>query len=480
MANYFKNMKRYLLHTVLVLGFVSIFLGGCNSTSIKDNALENNLSDETVISDPLPETPDAQEPVSENPEEDNLTETPLTNPDPDPDPAPNPDPDPLPESVPCEAGTFCIITTDLPDANLSDPYLQRLFVQEGTGVGYTWSISRGTLPDGLVIDGNNEPLLWESAILTGNADSLADGLAAGDLTEISGIAASRLNPEVLWVLDDSGNGPDLFAIHENGEVLQKYTMPSVVNHDWEDMAIGKGPDPNKEYIYIGDFGDNASVRANYQIMRVDGPLVPIEQEATISLNADIFYYQYPDEAKNCEAMVIDWDDDIIYLIQKTDGKGLVYKFPSSMNAAWDALHPVVLLPVSGSGIVSGLITGADSSRDNERILIRQYNRVWEYARSFESNFESIFDEAPVEVALGDAKNQQYEAIAYSSDGKAFYTVTEKAGQVNIPIYKFEAELSSDSTTISGIPLSVDVNSFIVQVKDSAGNITSREFVLNVK
>jgi hypothetical protein len=352
-------------------------------------------------------------------------------------------------------------------------------VQGGSGAGYTWSIVDGEIPGGLSIDGRNEGLSWGDPILTGYVDYQATGLAAGDLTEISGLVASRLNPGVLWALDDSGNGPDLFALDEDGNLLQKYTIANATNRDWEDLTIGRGSNPDEEYLYVGDFGDNSSSRSNYQIVRVAEPIVPVERTGTISLTGAVFYFRYPDGPRNCEAMLMDWEDGIIYLIQKASGVGHVYKFPSGMAPSWDATHPVDLIQASGTGIVSGLITGASSSRDGERVLIRQYGNIWEYVRPAGAEFEDIFDEDPLPVDVGGATGQQYEAIAYSSDGTALYTSTEKAGSATIPIYRADADEGPLDTTISGTPSSAGTYTFTVQVKDSAGDVASREFTLDV-
>jgi hypothetical protein len=381
--------------------------------------------------------------------------------------------------VECESGTFCITTTTLDDGNISEVYEQQLTVQGGSGVGYTWKITGGDLPDGLSLDGNNRTLSWGNFTSTGDVDMSASTLSSGDLTEISGIVASRLNPGIFWVMDDSGGGPDIFAIGADGAVHQKYILSNATNHDWEDIAIGPGPDPNKEYLYIGDFGDNGSSRSNYQIIRLEEPTVPASRQDPISVTVETFYFIYPDGSKNCEAMLIDWETSIIYLIQKTSGIGNVYKFPSSLDPLWDSAHPTTLIRIDAGQIVSGEITGADASRDSERIIVRQYSNIWEYARPYGQSFDIIFNQIPAAVGSGTAKNQQYEAICYSSDGKDIYTITEKAGSPTVPIYKSEAAPGSVNSIISGTPTENGTHMFTVQVKDSAGNVTTRDLWITI-
>ena len=60
-----------------------------------------------------------------------------------------------------------------------------------------------------------------------------------DLDESSGLAASRAYPGVLWTIEDSGTGPDIFAVDTLGRHLWSWEVAGIANADWE--AIGLGP-----------------------------------------------------------------------------------------------------------------------------------------------------------------------------------------------------------------------------------------------
>lgn len=467
-------MHRRLPHSLIATAIIVSMMIGCG-----------NGSQQTVQwQDGPPPTPEPVDgPGSEPPPQpDNTPGAP--NPEPSPEPSPKPAPEPpsdIPPPAPetCDPEVLCIVPVTINDGTVSEAYVQELTVQGGSGVGVTWKIVEGDLPDGLSLDGRNGPLSWEEFALVGEVDFMAATLAAKDLTEISGIAASRLQPGVLWIIDDSGGGPDLFAIDESGAVLQKYSISNATNRDWEDMAIGPGPDPDKEYLYIGDVGDNSASRGNYQIVRLEEPVVPAIRQDPIPLSAETFFFVYPDGPKNCEAILIDWQTAIIYLIQKTGGIGRVYAFPSPMDDSWTAAHPTTLLPVSAVGMVSGQVTGADASRDAERVLVRQYDLIWEYARTPGAPFATIFDEVPVAVAVGAAKDQQYESICYSGDGTEIVTVTEKAGGADVPVYVASATPGALSSSIAGIPSAPGTFSFAVQAKDTSGATATRAFDITI-
>ena len=41
--------------------------------------------------------------------------------------------------------------------------------------------------------------------------------------------------------------------------------------DWEDIAVGPGPEPGVSYVYIGDIGDNLRLRSTISLLRFPEP-----------------------------------------------------------------------------------------------------------------------------------------------------------------------------------------------------------------
>src|SRR6267378_129416 len=97
------------------------------------------------------------------------------------------------------------------------------------------------------------------------------------LTEISGLATSRNNANVLWTHNDSGHPAVVYAIDTFGRLLGRYNVPG--NVDTEDIAIGPGPVTNVSYLYVGDIGDNNSTRSNLKIYQIPEPAVYARQYA---------------------------------------------------------------------------------------------------------------------------------------------------------------------------------------------------------
>ena len=73
------------------------------------------------------------------------------------------------------------------------------------------------------------------------------------IREASGIVASRNNPGVLWVHNDSGKRA-LYAINTRGEHLGVYKISGCNTKDWEDITIGASERSGERlYLYWSDW-----------------------------------------------------------------------------------------------------------------------------------------------------------------------------------------------------------------------------------
>ena len=94
-------------------------------------------------------------------------------------------------------------------------------------------------------------------------------IQANRLEEVSGIAASRQNPHILWMHND-GDAEQLYAVHTSGRVVARVQLPAQVT-DLEDIAIGPGPEHGVDYLYLGDIGDNDEDRDEIRVFRFAEP-----------------------------------------------------------------------------------------------------------------------------------------------------------------------------------------------------------------
>src|SRR5258708_2168534 len=97
------------------------------------------------------------------------------------------------------------------------------------------------------------------------------GIVEDRLHEASGLTASVANPGHFWTVNDSGNPAEVFLIDSLAQIKLVCKLPKIDNRDWEEIAIGAGPEPEKKYLYVGDIGDNFAVYKYKYIYRFEEP-----------------------------------------------------------------------------------------------------------------------------------------------------------------------------------------------------------------
>lgn len=250
------------------------------------------------------------------------------------------------------------------------------------------------------------------------------------LDEASGLAASRRNPDVLWSHNDSGSGPELHAFTPRltGGQLGTFRLDGADATDWEDLAVGPGPDPALTYVYVGDIGDNGRDRDTVQVYRVAEPAVAAGggafQGGRISA-VERFELQYPNGPRDAEALMVDPVQGDVYVVVK-DGSGAtpVYRAAAPLVAgAPNAMTEVAVLSFGVAPLAGDtLVTAADITADGSEIAIRTYDAAFAWRRVAGASIADALATDPCPIPQ--AAEGQGEAFGYWQDGQGYFTVGE--------------------------------------------------------
>lgn len=175
------------------------------------------------------------------------------------------------------------------------------------------------------------------------------------IPESSGIIGSRRHRGVYWTINDSGNGPELFAIDRNGRLLATVRLAGVRNIDFEDLA-----DDAEGRIYVADVGNNDASRQSVQVHRFVEP--EVLDDATGIEPQESWELRYPDRPFDCEALFT-WNDRGYLVSKRRDlGKAGLYEFDLDRGG------PQVLKKIADLPILAP-VTSADISHDGTRVAI---------------------------------------------------------------------------------------------------------------
>jgi len=251
-------------------------------------------------------------------------------------------------------------------------------------------------------------------------------LNSSAIEEASGIAVSRRYKDALWVHNDSGNEAVLFLISNEAEVLKKVVLEGIENRDWEDMAIGTGPDDKQHYLYLGDIGDNLRLRSEKTIYRFVEPEIALDEPAIVDTvrQFDVFNFEYADGRADAEALMVDPLNKDLYIVSKTNAAPALYRLPYQESPTEELLTAEKLGTVNldASGLL-GLVTAADISADGSEILVKTYGKIFYWKRNRSEAIADVLQEAPEILAY--QPEPQGEAIAFTEDQEGFYTLSEK-------------------------------------------------------
>ncbi len=255
-----------------------------------------------------------------------------------------------------------------------------------------------------------------------NTVPVVNALARQDILEVSGVAASRINPGILYIHQDSGDPNQVYLTDGNGANNGTLTLTSVGNRDWEDIAVGPGPEVGVNYVYVGDIGDNDSKYSSVFVYRfpepdLTGKTLPYISDIT---TVDQIELKYPDGPGNAETLMVDPLTRDIYIASKQSNLSKIYvaRYPQSTTSV-TVMTPLVQLYFNKA-------TGGDISPDGTEILLRSNELIWYWKLPAGTSISAGLLTQP-EVAPYANNEPQGEGIGFAADGSGYYTDTEIKG-----------------------------------------------------
>jgi hypothetical protein len=199
--------------------------------------------------------------------------------------------------------------------------------------------------------------------------------------------------------------------------------------DWEDIAAGPGPRPQKRYLYIGDIGNNSEKRAEMVVYRVPEPAITAadgaltRKKARLTEAAEAIKLRYPDGRHDAETLLVNPFSGDLYLVTKAAFTNpVVYKAAAPLSSD-HTINLVRKAELKLPSLLGGIITGGGVSPDGRRVALCDYLQGYELVLpSSSNNFDDIWQQPINAIDLG--KRSQGEAITYRRDGKALLATSE--------------------------------------------------------
>lgn len=253
----------------------------------------------------------------------------------------------------------------------------------------------------------------------------------GIIIEASGLVDSRSLSGYLWSHEDSGNPAELFLISKDGKSIVKYPLPGISNRDWEDIAIGAGPENGINYLYIADTGNNNANPAVTQFYIYRTPELTNRSAAFEAGKIERITFKYPSGTPDAETLLLDPVTKDIFIVSKENSKSVIYRLPYPQSTTSEITAELV-------GEIPGvaLATGGDISPDGSEIIVRNYAFLYYWKRGANESIGDVLKRNSLKK-LPYIIEPQGEAVCFDSKAEGYYTFSEIgfASSVTLNYYK---------------------------------------------
>ncbi|WP_162823775.1 hypothetical protein [Lysobacter sp. TY2-98] len=278
-----------------------------------------------------------------------------------------------------------------------------------------------------------------------HGDARVSGLMLdSQLSEISGLAVSNRHDDTLWMHDDGGNPPRLFAVDREGERVATFRVEGVPKTDWEDIAAFH--QQGRDYLMLADTGDNGGLRRTLQLHVIEEPA---KLENARLKPAWSIVFRWPDGPRDCEAVAVDERRGEVLLISKRRQPPELFRLPLTAQIDPPAVAervarlrmPAALAPQSGTderAPLSAQVTAASISPDGQRLAVLTYRYLLIYAKHPAEDWARAVVRPPRVLTL--PWLPQAEAMGWDRDGRHVYTTGEF---VPAPLYRIDVDADAD-------------------------------------
>ncbi|MFZ7114615.1 MAG: T9SS type A sorting domain-containing protein [Bacteroidota bacterium] len=280
-------------------------------------------------------------------------------------------------------------------------------------------------------------LLFASLCLVINTGTAVTATIKGSLpsvlTECSGLDFNGNSS--FWTHNDSWGDNHLYRISLTGNLQQTITIDGATNRNWEDITH----DQNRDYLFIGDFGNNANDRTNLRIYKI-----PYPNSSTTSIAAEIIEFTYSDQVDfpsawmNFDVEAFFHFNNRLYLFTKADGSAVGYTkmYSLSQNAGQKVANLV------DSFYTNDRTTSASISPDGRSMILMSNSRIHIF-----TNFSGVdfFNGQHTQLNISGSWTQK-EGICFTSNNEVHLTDENTGSGNNLYYLNLSNYIQTSSTT----------------------------------
>lgn len=344
-------------------------------------------------------------------------------------------------------------TRRLPDVTAGKSYSAPLVAAGGTGLGYTWTVTQGALPTGLVLGAGGTP----DTILAGTTNATGLHQFTVQVTDSAGNTASavyRLNvraPQTSALLVGDlllSNDTEVYLAPLGGGALTRLNTPAPgagdVGTAFDDVQFS--PDQTK-MAFIGDFDvDNQDSLYVVDLVPQVGP--PVEVSGTIVANGDVTDFAWsPDSSQlvfRADALT-DNDFELFWVDLRGGAPAAPVRLNGPLVAAGDVSTSLFWSPDAS---MVAYLADENTDQQNELFLVDLRGASPSPARRVNNPMIAAGDVDDDVFFLPDASAIFYRADEVSDFDDGLYMAPIAGGAPQTPVQLNVADVDADDYALS--------------------------------
>jgi len=256
-----------------------------------------------------------------------------------------------------------------------------------------------------------------------------------NLAYTTGMAASKVHKDVVWMITSDYNEPYIFAVDVNtGNEIAAFNVSGAPGYDWEDLAYGPCKDDcsngtcnasaNRYCLYIADIGigyTNSGGARNIVYMVREPTNVGDGSGLMLSNVTVVDKLMFSWSEGDAESLFITPSASLFVMSKVLGGRAFLASIPAS---AWGVKTPVPL-DEANAGVLKMSTPhydpqGASLSPDGKELLIVGEQGLWYYNVPDMDYIKAINTELPQYVSTY-IPIPDTECVAWDADAKGFFT-----------------------------------------------------------
>jgi hypothetical protein len=287
--------------------------------------------------------------------------------------------------------------------------------------------------------------LFSGAAQAASVTASPQGPLPGVLVESSAIDFT--GGSHFWSLDDSG-APAIHKIASDGSFVKTVTITNAANRNWEDLTH----DIDRNYMFIGDFGNNNCDRTNLRVYRIAYPSSATGSTTT----AEVINFSYPDQNRfpsrwmNFDSEAFFHFQGKLYIFTKADGSAIGY---TKMYSIPDSPGTYMACLVD-SFYTNDRTTSADISPDGKSVVLISNTHIHIF-----KNFQGrdFFGGQHTQLNIAGVWTQK-EGVSFSSNNEIYLTDENTGSGNNLYFVDLSNWIPPVQTTTTSIETINDVAS----------------------